>query len=94
MKSTGIVRRIDDLGRIVIPKEIRRMYGIENGDPLEINVDENGIYIQKYFPGQSATVYIEAARKVLAVAEGISEELRESMLSDVEKLLARFQKGE
>ena len=39
MKSTGIVRRIDDLGRVVIPKEIRRAIGIREGDPLEIYVD-------------------------------------------------------
>lgn len=39
MKSTGIVRRIDDLGRVVIPKEVRRTIGIREGDPLEIYVD-------------------------------------------------------
>lgn len=43
MKATGIVRRIDDLGRVVIPKEIRRQIGIREGDPLEIfTVQENG----------------------------------------------------
>lgn len=42
MKATGIVRRIDDLGRIVIPKEIRRTLNIKNGDPLELYTDDNG----------------------------------------------------
>ena len=42
MKATGIVRRIDDLGRIVIPKEIRRTMRIREGDPLEIYTDKDG----------------------------------------------------
>lgn len=48
MRATGIVRRIDDLGRIVIPKEIRRTQHIKEGDPIEIFVDESGIMLQKY----------------------------------------------
>lgn len=48
MKATGIVRRIDDLGRIVVPKEIRRTHGIDKGDPVEIFVDHNGIYLRPY----------------------------------------------
>ena len=50
MKSTGIVRRIDDLGRVVIPKEIRHRFLIEEGDPLEIFVDDDGIKFKKYVP--------------------------------------------
>ena len=42
MKATGIVRRIDDLGRVVIPKEIRRVMRIREGDPLEIYTDRDG----------------------------------------------------
>lgn len=48
MKATGVVRRIDDLGRIVIPKEIRRNFKINEGDSLEIFVDNNGIVLKKY----------------------------------------------
>ncbi len=48
MKATGVVRRIDDLGRIVIPKEIRRNFKINEGDSLEIFVDSNGIILKKY----------------------------------------------
>ena len=47
MKATGIVRRIDDLGRIVIPKEIRRSFRIKEGDPLEIFTDAEGEVILK-----------------------------------------------
>lgn len=50
MKATGIVRRIDDLGRVVIPKEIRRTMRIREGDPLEIFTDRDGEVIFKSIP--------------------------------------------
>lgn len=51
MKATGIVRRIDDLGRVVIPKEIRRTMRIREGDPLEIFTDREGeVILKKYSP--------------------------------------------
>ena len=51
MKATGIVRRIDDLGRVVIPKEIRRTMRIREGDPLEIYTDREGeVIFKKYSP--------------------------------------------
>ena len=65
MKATGIVRRIDDLGRIVVPKEIRRTLRIREGDPLEIFTSREGeIMLKKYSPvgelGEFATSYAEA----------------------------------
>lgn len=48
MKCTGIVRRIDELGRVVIPKEIRRTMKIKEDDPLEIFLDNGGIVLKKY----------------------------------------------
>ena len=51
MKSTGVVRRIDDLGRVVIPKEIRKTLRIKEGDPLEIFTDREGqVILKKYSP--------------------------------------------
>jgi len=51
MKTTGIIRRIDDLGRIVIPKEIRRMIRLREGDPMEIFLDKEGeVILKKYSP--------------------------------------------
>lgn len=50
MKATGIVRRIDDLGRVVIPKEIRRSCNIREGDPLEIFLQDDGVVFKKYNP--------------------------------------------
>ncbi|MCT4594045.1 MAG: stage V sporulation protein T [Anaeromicrobium sp.] len=65
MKATGIVRRIDDLGRVVIPKEIRRTLRIREGDPLEIFTDRDGeVILKKYSPigelSEFATEYAEA----------------------------------
>lgn len=73
MKATGIVRRIDDLGRVVIPKEIRRTLRIRESDPLEIFTDREGeIILKKYSPigelGSFAKEYAEA----LAAASGHS----------------------
>ncbi len=68
MKATGIVRRIDDLGRVVIPKEIRRTLRIREGDPLEIFTDKEGeVILKKYSPigelGDFATQYAESLHK-------------------------------
>ena len=52
MKTTGIIRRIDDLGRVVIPKEIRRNLGIREGDPLEIFLHEDCVCFKKYIPNK------------------------------------------
>ena len=70
MKATGIVRRIDDLGRIVIPKEIRRTLRIREGDPLEIFTDREGeVILKKYSPvgelGIVAEQYAESLSNVL-----------------------------
>ncbi|MEC0234434.1 AbrB/MazE/SpoVT family DNA-binding domain-containing protein [Paenibacillus kribbensis] len=51
MKSTGIVRRIDELGRVVIPKGLRADMGVEQGDPLEIFVNGDMVIFRKYSPG-------------------------------------------
>ena len=48
MKSTGIVRKVDELGRIVLPKELRQTLNINERDPIEIFVDNSSIILQKY----------------------------------------------
>ena len=80
MKATGIVRRIDDLGRVVIPKEIRRTLHIREGEPMEIFMGREGeIVLKKYSPiedlGSTAREFVQAmARDCLAVTlERIAE---------------------
>jgi len=78
MKATGIVRRIDDLGRVVIPKEIRRTMRIREGDPLEIFTDKDGeVIFKKYSPigelGNFATQYAEILAKISGHAVCITD---------------------
>ena len=73
MKATGIVRRIDDLGRVVIPKEIRRTMRIREGDPLEIYTDREGeVIFKKYSPigemASFASQYAETLQKTCSMA--------------------------
>ncbi len=86
MKSTGIVRRVDELGRIVLPIELRRTLGIEEKDGVEIFVDGDTIVLRKYQPGcvicgnVDSLAYIdnvpicqECAEKLVARIEGVKK---------------------
>ncbi len=78
MKATGIVRRIDDLGRVVIPKEIRRTMRIREGDPLEIYTDREGeVIFKKYSPigelAAFAAQYAETLQKICSMAVVITD---------------------
>lgn len=71
MKATGIVRRIDDLGRVVIPKEIRRTLRIREGDPLEIFTDrEGGVILKKYSPIGELTDFSKEYAEALQQSTG------------------------
>ena len=78
MKATGIVRRIDDLGRVVIPKEIRRTMRIHEGDPLEIFTNKDGEVIFKKYSAVGelanfATEYAEALYKISGYSAAITD---------------------
>ncbi len=71
MKATGIVRRIDDLGRVVVPKEIRRTMRIREGDPLEIYTDREGeIILKKYSPIGEMGIFAKQYADTLGQATG------------------------
>ena len=73
MKATGIVRRIDDLGRVVIPKEIRRTMRIREGDPLEIFTDREGeVIFKKYSPVGELTTFAAQYAETLYKTSGLS----------------------
>ena len=72
MKATGIVRRIDDLGRVVIPKEIRKTLRIKEGTPLEIFTDREGeIILKKYSPIGELNVFAKEYAEALAQSSGM-----------------------
>jgi len=78
MKATGIVRRIDDLGRVVIPKEIRRTMRIREGDPLEIYTDRDGeVIFKKYSPmgelGTFAAQLCETLHRTTGIPAAITD---------------------
>lgn len=84
MKATGIVRRIDDLGRIVIPKEIRRTLRIRESDPLEIFTDREGeIILKKYSPiGEMSTFARQYAESLAQVSGHIA------LIADRDQIIA------
>ncbi len=92
MKATGIVRRIDELGRIVVPKELRRTLGINIGDPVEIFTGDNGeIILRKFsFEGRAkdaaklvydltAEMPLDLARRIRAMVEPIIDTLNKEV---------------
>ena len=83
MKATGIVRRIDDLGRIVIPKEIRRTLKINEGDSLEIFVDDSSVVLKKY---SMLDNMLELADKIVSIFYRIYK--KNILITDKEKVIA------
>lgn len=70
MKSTGIVRKVDELGRVVIPIELRRTLGINEKDPIEIYVDEDKIILKKYSAAKACAITGEVSDTNITVANG------------------------
>lgn len=78
MRATGIVRRVDDLGRIVIPKEVRRSLGIKEGDPLEIFISNEGELVLK--------PYFETTR----IVDDFMETFKEMDITNKKEILIRL----
>lgn len=92
MKSTGIVRRIDDLGRIVIPKEIRRVLGIEIKDSIEIFVSGDQIIFQKYHDLMACSITGEVTVENRSYANGnivLSPEGARELAKQLEEHMAK-----
>ena len=96
MKSTGIIRRIDDLGRIVIPKEIRKNIKIKNGDSLEIFLEDTSIVLKKYSPIESIENvicdYVETFNQV--TKHNIIVTDKEKIISISGSLKSKYKNGE
>ncbi|MBO5036233.1 MAG: AbrB/MazE/SpoVT family DNA-binding domain-containing protein [Clostridia bacterium] len=84
MKATGIVRRIDDLGRVVIPKEIRRTMRIREGDPLEIYTEKDGeVIFKKYSPIGELSNFVGAYTETVNKATGLT-----AIITDKDSVIA------
>lgn len=88
MKATGIVRRIDELGRVVIPKEIRRTLRIKEGDPLEIFTDRDELMLKKYSPIATIERFSEATARSLNDLSG-----KIAVICDTDGVLHAFGDG-
>jgi AbrB family transcriptional regulator, transcriptional pleiotropic regulator of transition state genes len=87
MKSTGIVRKVDELGRVVIPIELRRTLGIAEKDALEIYVDDDRIILKKYKANMTCQVTGEVSDDNLQLAGGkliLSREGAEQLMKEIE----------
>ena len=88
MKSTGIVRKVDELGRVVIPIELRRTLGIAEKDALEIYVDDERIIFKKYKPNMTCQVTGEVSDNNLTLANGkliLSREGAELLIKEIQQ---------
>ncbi|WP_210366600.1 AbrB/MazE/SpoVT family DNA-binding domain-containing protein [Bacillus sp. REN3] len=90
MKATGIIRKTDQLGRIVIPMELRKKLGIGENDPLEIFVEEDKIILQKYQPDQTCIITGTISSENIALANGkivLSREGAEQLIKELDSYL-------
>ncbi len=88
MKATGIVRRIDELGRVVIPKEIRRTLRIKEGDPLEIFTERDELMLKKYSPIATLDKFSDATARTLNDLSGFL-----SVIADTDEILSAAGEG-
>ncbi|CAM5213430.1 AbrB family transcriptional regulator OS=Ureibacillus acetophenoni OX=614649 GN=SAMN05877842_12313 PE=4 SV=1 [Ureibacillus acetophenoni] len=92
MKSTGIVRKVDELGRVVIPIELRRTLGIAEKDALEIYVDDDRIILKKYMPNMTCAVTGEVSDQNFRLADGkliLSPEGAEILMREIQAQLKK-----
>ncbi|MFS0690771.1 AbrB/MazE/SpoVT family DNA-binding domain-containing protein [Sporosarcina sp. Marseille-Q4943] len=88
MKSTGIVRKVDELGRVVIPIELRRTLGIEQKDALEIYVDDDKIILKKYMPNMTCSITGEVSDNNLQLIDGkliLSQDGARQLIKEIEE---------
>ncbi|MBB5174920.1 AbrB/MazE/SpoVT family DNA-binding domain-containing protein [Texcoconibacillus texcoconensis] len=92
MKSTGIVRKVDELGRVVIPIELRRTLDIAEKDALEIYVDDDRIVLKKYKPNMTCQVTGEVSDSNVSLADGkiiLSPEGAKEVIQELEGFISK-----
>lgn len=81
MKALGIVRKIDELGRVVIPKEIRRVHGWEEGESMEFFVDGNRLVIQPYMGERDRQTALDSLQKLRSGLQGTQQQEIDSVIN-------------
>ena len=92
MKATGVTRRVDELGRIVLPKELRRTLGIVEKDPMEIFVEDEKIILQKYKSYDACAITGDISEKNISLANGqivLSLEGAKLLIKEIQQQLVK-----
>ena len=89
MKATGIVRAVDSLGRLVLPKELRRSFGISEGDPMEFFVEGDGIFVKKFDAAADIEQLLDGVERSLWMKETMVQPTQlHALLDKVEEMKA------
>lgn len=90
MKETGIIRKMDELGRIVIPKDVRRLLNLKEGDPLELFLHEQGVFFKKYDPAKPVKACLATLKKAVMDEPALQRaDAVMQKISELEELLAQ-----
>ena len=93
MSVKGIVRRVDDLGRIVLPREVRKSIGIFDGDPLEILIDDQTIILRKVDESLPAQELLKRTLDLIRNDWGIKTEIRNSVTEKLQEAIVLMRKS-
>ena len=90
MRANCIIRRVDDLGRVVIPKEIRHIMNIADGDPMEIYIDDSSqaVVMRKYMPEEAVRSTIESLKRNIGGDEMLRPEVQNALMHLMSSALA------
>lgn len=93
MKSTGIIRKVDELGRVVLPSELRKTLDIKDKDPVEVFIDNDKIILQKYEPNNACLITGEVKDDNVRLAGGkliLSKEGAEQLINEIRRKFTLF----
>lgn len=88
MKATGFIRHVDDLGRIMLPKEVRRRMGISVGTPMEIFMSAEGVMLKKYYPENEL---LDMAENLMEAVEEMCVDLEPEKTDDIQRHIREIQ---
>lgn len=89
--KTGIIRRIDDLGRIILPKEIRKSLQIHEGDPLEISIEGDTICLDKYIPTTEYTRVLKRVAKEIDSDQYFDKNNSKDITDDIKSIITKIE---
>lgn len=92
MRATGVVRRVDDLGRIVIPREIRNKLHIEDGQPMELYIEDDSVIFKKVEYAENVSAVIRKAISYIGDEDELSFKFRNELIAKMKEALSLIEK--